>query len=53
MEKIKIYPYIIEKNRLAGYYAILLDNKFQIKKHLKYLHQEHCLWIRKMENMDS
>ena len=31
MEKRKIYPYIIEKERLAGYYEILLDEKYELK----------------------
>lgn len=45
MEKIKIYPYIIEKNRLAGYYETLLDNKFQIKMFEKEKNKDIYNWF--------
>ena len=31
MEKRKIYPYIIDNKRLAGYYEILLDDGYKVK----------------------
>ncbi len=35
MEQMKIYPYLIDEKRLAGYYEILLDNKFKLVEYNK------------------
>lgn len=44
MEKRKIYPYIIEKDRLAGYYEILLDEKYELKMFYKNKNKEIYNW---------
>ena len=31
MEQKKIYPYIIDEGRMAGYYELLLEDKFKLK----------------------
>lgn len=35
MEQMKIYPYIIDEKRIAGYYEILLDNKYKLVEYNK------------------
>lgn len=32
MEKVKIYPYLIDKSRLSGYYEILFDEGYDLKR---------------------